>query len=202
MARFKTKYSGISISELESLASRAAGGDTSALAELGRKNAMYGRAANQRARELEKRGLETGAYIRARESTGKEKPRFSQAKTGSAESLLRSIEETAKFLNYQTSAISGEMLRRENIMKGMERAGYNVGNNREAFLRFLDSNAWTEIRGMFGSKDAMQRVSDALESGADIEDLILAYQEFEQGESEAEDILQVWDGWANEDNYS
>ena len=196
------RYKAISFDTIESLANRAAGGDTSALAELGRLNSKYGRAANQRARELEKRGLETGAYVRAREELGKEKPRFSQAKTGDAESLVRSLEQTTKFLNYQTSMVSGEMLRRENIMKGMERAGYNVGSNRDAFLRFLDSNAWTEIRGMFGSKDAMQRVSDALESGADIEDLILAYQEFEQGESEAEDILQVWDGWANEDDYS
>lgn len=196
------RYKAISFDTIESLASRAAGGDTSALAELGRLNSKYGRAANQRARELEKRGLETGAYIRAQEETGKEKPRFSQAKTGDAESLIRSLEQITKFLNYQTSMVSGEMLRRENIMKGMERAGYNVGNNREAFLRFLDSDAWTEIRGMFGSKDAMQRVSDALESGADIADLIQAYQEFEQGESEAEDILQVWDGWVNEDDYS
>lgn len=196
------RYKAISFDTIESLASRAAGGDSGALAELGRLNSKYGRAANQRARELEKRGLETGAYIRAQEETGKEKPRFSQAKTGDAESLIRSLEQTTKFLNYQTSMVSGEMLRRENIMKGMEHAGYNVGKNKDAFLRFLDSNAWTEIRGMFGSKDAMQRVSDALESGADIEDLILAYQEFEQGESEAEDILQVWDGWTNEDNYS
>lgn len=196
------RYKAISFDTIESLANRAAGGDSGALAELGRLNSKYGRAANQRARELEKRGLETGAYIRAQEETGKEKPRFSQAKTGDAESLIRSLEQTTKFLNYQTSMVSGEMLRRENIMKGMERAGYNVGNNKEGFLRFLDSNAWTEIRGMFGSKDAMQRVSDALESGADIEDLILAYQDFERGESEAEDILQVWDGWANEDDYS
>lgn len=198
MARYKS----ISFDTIESLANRAAGGDSGALAELGRLNSKYGRAANQRARELEKRGLETGAYIRAQEETGKAKPRFSQAKTGDAESLIRSLEQTTKFLNYQTSMVSGEMLRRENIMKGMERAGYNVGSNKEGFLRFLDSNAWTEIRGMFGSKDAMQRVSDALESGADIEDLIQAYQEFERGESEAEDILQVWDGWANEDDYS
>jgi len=196
------RYTAISFDTIVSLASRAAGGDTSALAELGRRNSKYGRAANQRARELEKRGLETGAYIRAREETGREKPRFSQAKTGDAESLIRSLEQTIKFLNYQTSMVSGETLRRENIIKGMERAGYNVGKNKDAFLRFLDSNAWTEIRGMFGSKDAMRRVSDALESGADIEDLIQAYQEFEQGESEAEDILQVWDGWTNEDNYS
>ncbi len=196
------RYKAISFDTIESLANRAAGGDSGALAELGRLNSKYGRAANQRARELEKRGLETGAYIRAQEETGKEKPRFSQAKTGDAESLIRSLEQTTKFLNYQTSMVSGEMLRRENIMKGMERAGYNVGNNKEGFLRFLDSNAWTEIRGMFGSKDAMQRVSDALESGADIEDLILAYQEFERGESKAEDILQLWDGWANEDDYS
>lgn len=195
-------YKAISFDTIESLANRAAGGDSGALAELGRLNSKYGRAANQRARELEKRGLETGAYIRAREETGREKPRFSQAKTGDAESLIRSLEQTTKFLNYQTSMVSGEMLRRENIMKGMERAGYNVGKNKDAFLRFLDSNAWTEIRGMFGSKDAMQRVSDALESGADIDDLIQAYQEFEQGESDAEDILQVWDGWTNEDNYS
>lgn len=196
------RYKAISFDTIESLANRAAGGDSSALAELGRLNSKYGRAANQRARELEKRGLETGAYIRAQEETGKEKPRFSQAKTGDAESLVRSLEQTTKFLNYQTSSVSGEMLRRENIMKGMDRAGYNVGSNKEGFLRFLDSSAWTEIRGMFGSKDAMQRVSDALESGADIEDLILAYQEFERGESEAEDILQVWDGWANDDDYS
>ena len=196
------RYKAISFDTIESLGNRAAGGDSGALAELGRLNSKYGRAANQRARELEKRGLETGAYIRAQEETGKEKPRFSQAKTGDAESLIRSLEQTTKFLNYQTSMVSGEMLRRENIMKGMERAGYNTGNNKEGFLRFLDSNAWTEIRGMFGSKDAMQRVSDALESGADIEDLILAYQDFERGESEAEDILQVWDGWANEDDYS
>ena len=196
------RYKAISFDTIESLASRAAGGDSSALAELGRLNSKYGRAANQRARELEKRGMVTGAYIRAREETGKAKPRFSQAKTGDAESLVRSLEQTTKFLNYQTSMVSGEMIRRENIIKGMERAGYNVGKNKDAFLRFMDSNAWTEIRGMFGSKDAMQRVSDALESGADIEDLILAYQEFEQGESDAEDILQLWDGWANEDDYS
>ena len=196
------RYKAISFDTIESLAAKAAGGDSGALAELGRLNSKYGRAANQRARELEKRGLETGAYIRAQEETGKEKPRFSQAKTGDAESLVRSLEQTTKFLNYQTSTVSGEMLRRENIMKGLERAGYNVGSNRDALLRFLDSNAWTEIRGMFGSKDAMQRVSDALESGADIEDLILAYQEFEHRESDAEDILQVWDGWANEDDYS
>ena len=196
------RYKAISFDTIESLAAKAAGGDSGALAELGRLNSKYGRAANQRARELEKRGLETGAYIRAQEETGKEKPRFFQAKTGDAESLVRSLEQTTKFLNYQTSTVSGEMLRRENIMKGLERAGYNVGSNRDAFLRFLDSNAWTEIRGMFGSKDAMQRVSDALESGADIEDLILAYQEFEHRESDAEDILQVWDGWANEDDYS
>lgn len=198
MARYKS----ISFDTIESLATRAAGGDSGALAELGRLNSKYGRAANQRARELEKRGMETGAYIRAREDTGKDRPRFSQAKTGDAESLMRSLEQTTKFLNYQTSRVSGEMQRRENIMQGMERAGYNVGKDKDAFLRFLDSNAWTEIRGMFGSKDAMQRVSDALESGADIEDLILAYQEFERGESEAEDILQVWDGWTNEDDYS
>ena len=181
------RYKAISFDTIESLASRAAGGDSGALAELGRLNSKYGRAANQRARELEKRGMETGAYIRAREETGKDRPRFSQAKTGDAESLMRSLEQTTKFLNYQTSSVSGEMKRRENIMQGMERAGYNVGKDKDAFLRFLDSNAWTEIRGMFGSKDAMQRVSDALESGADIEDLILAYQEFERGESDADD---------------
>ena len=196
------QYKAISFDTIESLASRAAGGDSGALAELGRLNSKYGRAANQRARELEKRGMETGAYIRAKEETGKDRPRFSQAKTGDAESLMCFLEKTIKFLNYQTSRVFGEMQRRNNIMQGMERAGYNVGKDKDAFLRFLDSNAWTEIRGMFGSKDAMQRVSDALESGADIEDLILAYQEFERGESEAEDILQVWDGWTNEDDYS
>ena len=194
------RYEAISFETIVSLANRAAGGDSAALSELGRRNSQYGRAANQRLRELEKRGMVTGAYIRAQDATGKDRPRFSQAKTGDAENLLRSLEQITKFLNYQTSAMSGEMTRRENILKGLDRAGYNVGNNKDAFLRFLDSNAWSEVRGMYGSKDAMQKVSDAISAGADIEDLILAYQEFERGESEAEDILQLMDGWMNADN--
>ena len=46
------RYKAISFDTIESLANRAAGGDSSALAELGRLNSKYGRAANQRAREL------------------------------------------------------------------------------------------------------------------------------------------------------
>ena len=148
-------------------------------------------------RALERKGFETGAYKRAVEELGK--ARFSQAKTGSAESLLRSLEKVTKFLNYQTSTLSGEMERRSNILEGMERAGYNVGKDKAAFLRFLESDAWNEIRGMFGSKDAMARVSDAMERGANIDDLVESYNEFTAGESEAEDVLQVWDGWASEE---
>lgn len=191
------KYKAISFENIEDLAGRAAGGDSSALAELGRLNSKYGRAANERMRALERKGFETGAYKRAVEELGK--ARFSQAKTGSAESLLRSLEKVTKFLNYQTSTISGEMERRSNILEGMERAGYNVGKDKAAFLRFLESDAWNEIRGMFGSKDAMARVSDAMERGANIDDLVESYNEFTAGESEAEDILQVWDGWASEE---
>lgn len=191
------KYKAISFENIEDLAGRAAGGDSSALAELGRLNSKYGRAANERMRALERKGFETGAYKRAVEELGR--ARFSQAKTGSAESLLRSLEKVTKFLNYQTSTISGEMERRSNILEGMERAGYNVGKDKAAFLRFLESDAWNEIRGMFGSKDAMARVSDAMERGANIDDLVESYNEFTAGESEAEDILQVWDGWASEE---
>lgn len=191
------KYKAISFENIEDLAGRAAGGDSSALAELGRLNSKYGRAANERMRALERKGFETGAYNRAVEELGK--ARFSQAKTGSAESLLRSLEKVTKFLNYQTSTLSGEMERRSNILEGMERAGYNVGKDKAAFLRFLESDAWNEIRGMFGSKDAMARVSDAMERGANIDDLVESYNEFTAGESEAEDILQVWDGWASEE---
>lgn len=192
------KYKSISVDALEAIAARAAGGDNSALAELGRLNSKYGRAANQRMRELEKRGMETGAYIRAQEETGKFRPRFSQAKTGSAEDLLRSIEQTTKFLNYQTGTVTGEMKRRENVITGIERAGYYIGKDKKKFLDFLDSKAWDEIRAMFGSKDAMRRISDALESGKDIGTLMGAYNKFVNKESEAEDILQVWDGWVAE----
>ena len=190
------KYQAISFEHIEDLAGRAADGDTSALAELGRLNSKYGRAANERMRSLERKGLETDAYTRAVDELGK--ARFSQAKTGDAETLLRSLEKVTKFLNYQTSTISGEMERRTHILEGMERAGYNVGNDRAAFLRFLDSDAWNEIRGMFGSKDAMQRVSDAMEQGANIDDLINSYEEFKAGESKMEDVLQVWDGWVEQ----
>ena len=192
------KYKAISFDKIDDLANRAAGGDSSALAELGRLNSQYGRAANQRLRELEKRKMATGAYNRAAEMLKTDRPRFSQAKTGDAENLLRSLEITTKFLNYQTATISGEMKRRENIIKGLERAGYNVGNDKEKFLDFLDSNAWTEIKDIYGSKDAMRKVSDNMAKGADIGKLMDAYNEFETKQSNAADIISLMDGWLNE----
>lgn len=204
------RYKAISMDVLQEIASRAAGGDNSALAELGRLNSKYGRAANQRARELEKREMQTGAYVRAAEKMGISRkqlnegarPRFSQAKTGDAESLLRSLEETTKFLNYQTATVSGEMARRENIIKGLEKMGYNVGNDKKKFLDFLDSDAWSEFKDIFGSKDAMKKVSDQMAKGADIGKLMEAYQNFVTKESEAEDVLSVFDGWVNEEDQS
>lgn len=190
MAKYKT----ISMEDIENLATKAATGDASALSELGRLNSKYGRAANQRMRELEKREMKTGAYRRAVDETGG-KGRFSQAKTGDPETLLRSLEKIVKFMNYQTGTVSGEMKRRENILKGLERENYNVGTDRKAFLDFLDSDAWNEFKSMFGSKDAMKQISDAMERGANITDLLDAYNDFTNKESEAEDLLQVWDGW-------
>lgn len=203
-------YKAISFDTIESLATRAAGGDNSALAELGRLNSQYGRAANQRARELEKREIQTAAYVRAAEKMGisrkqlKEgaRPRFSQAKTGDSENLLRSLEETVKFLNYQTATISGEMLRRKHIIEGLEKLGYNVGNDRKKFLDFLDSNAWEEFKDVFGSKDAMQKISDQMAKGADIGKLMEAYNNFVAREDESEDVLSVFDGWINETDQS
>lgn len=204
------KYEAISLDEILNIAARAAGGDNDALRELGRRNSQYGRAANQRARELEKRKMRTGAYVRAASNMGINRkdldagarPRFSQAKTGDAEHLLQSIEETIKFLNYQTGTVSGEMKRREHIIEGLERAGYNIGNDKQKFLDFLDSDAWTEIKDIYGSKDAMQKVSDNMASGADIEKLMTAYENYITKESTAEDILQVLDGWMNAANSS
>lgn len=204
------RYKAISMDYITEVATRAAGGDNSALAELGRLNSKYGRAANQRARELEKRDMQTGAYVRAAEKMGFSKkmlnegarPRFSQAKTGDSENLLRSLEETVKFLNYQTATVSGEMLRREHIIEGLEKLGYNVGNDRKKFLDFLDSNAWEEFKDVFGSKDAMQKISDQMAKGADIGKLMTAYNNFVTREDESEDVLSVFDGWINETNQS
>lgn len=204
------RYKAISMDYITEVATRAAGGDNSALAELGRLNSKYGRAANQRARELEKREMQTGAYVRAAEKMGISKkqlkegarPRFSQAKTGDSENLFRSLEETIKFLNYQTATVSGEMLRREHIIEGLEKMGYNVGNDRKKFLDFLDSNAWDEFKDVFGSKDAMQKISDQMAKGADIGKLMTAYNNFVTREEESEDVLSVFDGWINETNQS
>lgn len=204
------RYSAISWDYITNVAAKAAGGDSGALAELGTLNSKYGRAANQRARELEKREMKTVAYMRAASKMGYSKkdveagarPRFSQAKTGDAENLLRSLEETVKFLNYQTATISGEMKRRENIIKGLEKMGYNVGTDKKKFLDFLDSDAWQEFKDVFGSDTAMQKISDQMAKGADIGKLMDAYNNFITAESNAEDVLSVFDGWINETDQS
>ena len=94
------------------------------------------------------------------------------------------------------------MKRRQHIIEGLEREGYNIGNDKQKFLDFLDSDAWMEIKDIYGSKDAMDKVSDNMARGADIETLMTAYENYITKESTAEDILQVLDGWMNEANSS
>ena len=69
--------------------------------------------------------------------------------------------------------------------------------DRKKFLDFLDSNAWEEFKDVFGSDTAMQKISDQMAKGADIGKLMDAYNNFITKESNAEDVLSVFDGWIN-----
>lgn len=146
-----------SVRQIERLAGEAAGGDLSALTELGNINAKLGRMMNERLRRLERAGETGDSYKRISYNLDQERPRFSQARTGSAEELYRSAMESLKAAGYEKSTLSGiKEAREENIQSLFESLGLSEGERVDKrtvdrMNRFFKSDYWKENRRNFTS---------------------------------------------------
>lgn len=204
MARF-TKSTIPTVEQIESLALEAAGNQDK-LKELGALAEKLGRRANQNLRELEKKSFESEAYKQAQYRTGKEKPRYSQAHTGSAAALAESAIQAAAFLRYKTSTVGGV---REKAGKGFKKLMNTIKSRfkdgtpeqkkmsmkqiESSFDKFLKSGAFEELRNVYGSP-IIEATAEKIEQGANVEDLLKVYEQYINGDFEG-GILTVWDNW-------
>lgn len=179
--------------QLEALASRAAMGDNAALDELGALNEQLGRAANNRMRRLERAGKTGDAYKRIANTVGMEKPRFSQAHTGSAESLFQSSRAAAAALRQKETTLSGI---KEVDVKTVDSVLDAFGKNADSYTQkqklqiadFLKTDAWKQLKSLYGS-EALEAITDAALDD-DFEEALNAFAEFDVEMSDT-DIVEL-----------
>lgn len=185
-------------------------GDVDALRAL---NEKLAKRANQRMKELEKRGFETAAYTRAKGYIQEYKElgngvNFSRRKSLDIDDLVQNIKEESNFLRSKTSTASGELDRREKIFDTLtkkDKSGKSIipsvseVDNRDQykrkFLDFLDSDVWSEIKkSLYADTNiTMDEAGEAIASGASIADLEKAFNDYLEGEET--DLFEIWDNW-------
>lgn len=117
-------------------------------------------------------------------------------------------------MRWQTSTVSGEMKRREEIWEGLisqkidEKTGdikepvidlsgvTDIDAFKKKFLEFLDTNAWEEIKKHLYTKNILNEAGEAISAGASVEDLTEAMNSYMNGETD-EDLFTIWDSWTS-----
>lgn len=201
--------------ELGDLYAKVESGDTDALRQLGDLNNRLAKRANERMRDIERKGLEgTEAYNRAKywlssEADFSGNDYFSQSRKLDPEDAIANIEAASSYLRAQTSTAAGEMKRRSNIVEGLEAGGFfddladevPVDQVKKQLLDFFDTDAWSDIRknNRGGTNVLVAEAVDALSSGALIGDLKRAFKDFQRGADT--DYIEIWDNWTSATRY-
>ena len=182
-------------------------------------NERLAKRSNQRMTTLKKAGLdETAAISRAKKdikdldiTTGK----YSRSKKLDLESVYKQVKSEANFLRWQTSTVSGELQRRERIWDSLTSQRIDEKGNitepvisllgvddveayKKSFLKFLDSNAWEELKKhLYTSKNILlDKAGEAISSGANLQDLKDAIQKYKEGDKDL-DWITIWDDWTS-----
>lgn len=182
-------------------------------------NERLAKRSNQRMTTLKKAGLdETAAISRAKKdikdldiTTGK----YSRSKKLDIESVYKQVKSEANFLRWQTSTVSGELQRRERIWDSLTSQRIDekgdiaepvisllgvddVEAYKKSFLKFLDSNAWEELKKhLYTSKNILlDKAGEAISSGANLQDLKDAIQKYKEGDKDL-DWITIWDNWTS-----
>ena len=182
-------------------------GNLAALTDI---NEKLAKRANTSLSQLEKSGMETAAYNRATYylstdnefSTGR---RFSRSKKMDIDDLYKQIKEESKFLRSKTSSVSGEISRRDKIFEaltvgkdGKEAAvkipeGADINEFKDKFLKFLDDDAWKEIKKNLYTKNILNEAGEAIAAGASLEELTEALDNYMY--KDEGDLDSIWENW-------
>lgn len=182
-------------------------GNLAALTDI---NEKLAKRANTSLSQLEKSGMETAAYNRATYylstdnefSTGR---RFSRSKKMDIDDIYKQIKQETKFLRSKTSSVSGELSRRDKIFEaltvgkdGKEAAmkipeGADINEFKNKFLKFLDDDAWKEIKKNLYTKNILNEAGEAIAAGASLEELTEALDNYMY--KDEGDLDSIWENW-------
>lgn len=172
------------------------GGDKAALKQLQNISATLAKRANERMRELRRRGYSsTAALTRAEYWIQNERggsKGFSESRKLSPDLLDEQLGVVTSFLNWQTSTAPGEITRRENIIIGLNESDKVDTVVDERILDFLDSDAWSALKNL-GSGEIIAAYYEMVNKGKSLQELIDIYNEYL--EDEEMDLLDVLDKW-------
>lgn len=200
--------------EIKQLALDAYNGDEDAARELADLNNRIAKRANERMRELERKGLDgTAAYNRAKgfiqdaDFGAAGRNYFSQSRKLTPDDAAENLMNAATFLRSQTSTLTGEMSRRDDIWDTLlerhviDDAEKDPEEYRRRFMDFLDTNAWKDIKKhMYVTGEGMLKdAGEAIQNGAKVGDLVRAFKDYERGADT--DLVEIWDNWISADKY-
>ena len=197
---------------INDLAEKASAGDPAALSELGDLNNRIAKRANERMRDIERKGLEgTAAYNRAKyfiqEQDFGSGQYFSQSRKLDVDDAVLNLTNASIYLRSQTSTAAGEMRRRADIVDRLEEGGWieipeeDPATFKRKFLDFLDSNAWDDIKKhMYATNSGLlQDAGEAIQNGAKLGDLMRAFKDYQKGADT--DLFEIWDNWTSGQMY-
>jgi len=209
--------------EIRRLAAQAEKGDPDALQKLGDMNNRLAKRANERMRDIERKGLSgTAAYNRAKywlqeEADFSGNDYFSQSRKLSPEDAEANLEAITDYLRSQTSTAAGEKRRRQSIGDKLYDKGFfddyldalpdeadegaALDNMQKKLMEMFDTDAWDDIRkqNKGGTNALVAEAVDALSQGALIGDLKRAFRDFQRGSDT--DYIEMWDNWTSASQY-
>lgn len=172
------------------------GGDKAALKQLQNISATLAKRANERMRELRRKGYtSTAALTRAEYWIQNERggaKGFSESRNISPDLLDDQLGVVTSFLNWQTSTERGERTRRENIIQGLNESDKVDTHVDERVLDLMDTDAWSALKNL-GSGEIIAAFYEMVAKGKQLKELIDIYNEYI--ENEEMDLLDVLDKW-------
>lgn len=191
----------LSQAEIYDLYQAAKGGDSAALARLNETSSYYGKKANERLTSFKKADMTSTAFTRAEHylQNEAERSRFARGKKLDAFDAYKNASEARRFIRAKTGTVTREKKREAAVMEKLQKGGYLPENmskkDTQQFSKFLRSNAWEEIKNTFGSQ-TMKEIAENIQQGADVDELIESYEDYQNGEIDIDDWLE---GWADYD---
>ena len=129
--------------------------------------------------------------------------------------LYKQVKQETKFLRSKTSSVSGETSRRNKIFEalttervvidketGKEKikgSVVNIPDNmdidvfKDKFLKFLDDDAWKELKKNIYTKNILNEAGEAIAAGASLEELTEALDNYMY--KDEGDLDSIWDNW-------